>query len=75
MKKIIRISNEPSFNKGVESYVIELDLGKKSYSVSPNIENAKCFNDDIRLNESVYYIKERFPKATVKIIEINEIDI
>jgi hypothetical protein len=70
--KIIRITNEPSFNKGVISYVgyINSDLVAQPFYCSPNLEVAHQFNVDSKeLKEAFEFAVNAFPNAKVEIVD------
>ena len=71
MKKVIRITNEPNFHKGVKSYVIACKCGTLSeHYCAPFIEKAKDYSKETEETTllELAYIKESFPKATVELI-------
>ena len=68
-RKVIQITDEPSFTHGVISYLIECNVETGSYRISPNLDNAKCFKNDPSLHNTIEFIKSRLPKATVLIVE------
>jgi len=70
MRKVIKITNEPTFNIGIESYVLDCDVDEQSYSVAPNLEKAKSFTDE-SLDKVFQFINSRFPKADVRIVEVD----
>ena len=75
MKKIIEITNEPSFNKGIITYVCDFNLGKSQYEygymTSPKKQCAMDFSlyDSEYINKCMFYIKRSFDKADVKMID------
>ncbi len=72
MKKIIKITKEPSFNPGVISYVSQLNVNSGLHATSPNLKIAKLFNNNsAELTEALSITKERFKDATVETIKFN----
>lgn len=69
--KIIKITNEPSFHKGVESYVIDCDVKDGSFECAPNLKKAMKFKDIPSLGKIASLIKESFKEVTVQIINVD----
>lgn len=76
MKNIIKINNEPSFNKGVSTYLTLFSESKEAkgyynFYLQPNIEYALKFDSDLSreiLNMAMYQMKKYHPKAIVETI-------
>ena len=71
MRKVVKITNEPTFDTGIESYVINCDVDEQSYSLAPYLEKAKSFTDDTSLDKVFQFITSRLPKADVRIVEVD----
>lgn len=75
MKKIIIIKNEPTFNRGVVTYLTGFNSeadNSYSYEFAPYIKKAKNV-EFLSLDESkklINYIKKSYKQATVEIVEI-----
>lgn len=70
MGKVIMITNEPSFNEGVVSYVRSFNAVTTHHSSGTDIDKAKVFEDDSKDLEDAY--KQTliyFDEATVEIID------
>lgn len=70
MKKIIEISNDPSFNKGVVTYVIACNLITTQTETDSDIKKALILVEKEHANEVLKLAKSFFPNATVKLIDI-----
>lgn len=72
MRKVIQISNEPSFFKGVKSFVLSCDPIAGRSECGPYLSKAKDYTNESEeaKNLDLYHIKSGFPKATVELIEI-----
>ncbi len=71
MKQIIRITNEPTFHRGVKSYVVRCDPKEKTYYVDSNEKLANKFDPETKeLYDSLRFIANSFPNATVESMNI-----
>ena len=73
MKKVIQKTNEPSFNRGIKAYVTLLDYGsRRQMATDADIEKALSFENatESQIDEALDRVKESFPKATVKMIDV-----
>lgn len=77
LKKVIRIKNDPSFNKGVITYVVSCNPATKGYKLSPKIEYAYDYADSVPLFvENVFeFIKDNHKTATVELINVTSVTV
>ncbi len=75
MKKVIEISGDHGFKKGVITYIHDCDINFGHNPTHPNIKLAFDFSPcaDDYIFKVLYHTKQSFPKAHVRLIQIDYI--